>query len=57
MSSKKSAVIGFLPNNYEEQPQVIEGKAKVFKEKVASKVDELETLGTFLTIFQVSSRL
>ena len=56
MSKQKSTqerVISLIPNNYEEQPGEIEGKARVFKEKVAARFDELETLGKFLTIFQV----
>jgi len=32
---------------------LIEGKTKVFKDKVAAKQDELDNLGKFVTLFQV----
>lgn len=53
MTSKKAVVVDLIPNNYEEQPNLIEGNTKVYKEKVATKFDDLETVGKFLTIFQV----
>jgi hypothetical protein len=52
MTSKKAVVVDLIPNNYEEQPNLIEGNTKVYKEKVATKFDDLETVGKFLTIFQ-----
>jgi len=54
MSAKKTTkVADLIPNNFEEQPQLIEGKTRVFEDKVAAKVDCLELLGKFLTIFKV----
>ena len=54
MSAKKTTkVADLIPNNFEEQPQLIEGKTRVFEDKVAAKVDGLELLGKFLTIFKV----
>jgi len=54
MSAKKTTkVADLIPNNFKEQPQLIEGKTRVFEDKVAAKVDGLELLGKFLTIFQV----
>ncbi|CAL6324751.1 unnamed protein product [Bathycoccus prasinos] len=52
MTSKKTTVVDLIPNNYKEQPQLIEGKTRVFEEKVAAKVDDLDVFGKFLTIFQ-----
>ena len=50
---KKTQVIAdLIPNNYEEQPGLIEGKTKVFKDKVAARVDDLDNLGKFVTLFQ-----
>ncbi len=48
-----SAIINVIPNNYEEQPSVIDGKQRLYKDKVAAAVDELDSLGKFITIFQV----
>jgi len=53
MTSKKTTVVDLIPNNYKEQPQLIEGKTRVFEEKVAAKVDGLDVFWKFLTIFQV----
>jgi len=53
MSAKKTTkVTDLIPNNFKEQPQLIEGKTRVFEDKVAAKVDGLELLGKFLTIFK-----
>jgi len=53
MSAKKTTkVADLIPNNFEEQPQLIEGKTRVFEDKVAAKVEGLELLGKFLTIFK-----
>jgi len=57
MTSKKTTVVDLIPNNYKEQPQLIEGKTRVFEEKVAAKVDDLDVFGKFLTIFQVKKIL
>ena len=46
-------IADLIPNNYEEQPGLIEGKTKVFKDKVAARVDDLDNLGKFVTLFQV----
>ena len=53
MTSKKQVVVDLVPNNYEEQPSLVEGNAKVYKEKVATTIDDLDTLGKFVTVFQV----
>ena len=50
---KKTVIADLIPNNYEEQPGLIEGKTKVFKDKVAARVDDLDNLGKFVTLFQV----
>jgi|TARA_B100001142_G_scaffold311214_1_gene345424 hypothetical protein len=50
---KTQVVADLIPNNYEEQPGLIEGKTKVFKDKVAARVDDLDNLGKFVTLFQV----
>ncbi len=52
-TSKKQVVVDLVPNNYEEQPSLVEGNAKVYKEKVATTIDDLDTLGKFVTVFQV----
>ena len=54
-SQKKKTQIDddLIPNKYEEQPGLTEGKTKVFKDKVAAKQDELDNLGKFVTLFQV----
>jgi hypothetical protein len=52
-----SAIINVIPNNYEEQPSVIDGKQRLYKDKVAAAVDELDSLGKFITIFQYVSVL
>ena len=52
-TSKKQVVVDLVPNNYEEQPSLVEGNAKVYKEKVATTIDDLDTLGKFVTLFQV----
>ena len=49
---KTQVVADLIPNNYEEQPGLIEGKTKVFKDKVAARVDDLDNLGKFVTLFQ-----
>ena len=50
---KKTVISDLIPNNYEEQPELIEGKTRVFKDKVAARVDDLDNLGKFVTLFQV----
>ena len=52
-TSKKQVVVDLVPNNYEEQPSLVEGNAKVYKEQVATTIDDLDTLGKFVTVFQV----
>ena len=52
-TSKKQVVVDLVPNNYEEQPSLVEGNAKVYNEKVATTIDDLDTLGKFVTVFQV----
>ena len=49
---KTQVIVDLIPNNYEEQPGEIEGKTRVFKEKVAARVDDLDNLGKFVTLFQ-----
>ena len=52
-AKKKTVLSDLIPNNYEEQPELIEGKTRVFKDKVAARVDDLDNLGKFVTLFQV----
>ena len=49
---KTQVIVDLIPNNYEEQPGEIEGKTRVFKDKVAARVDDLDNLGKFVTLFQ-----
>ena len=61
MSSKEekktigTRVKKLIPNNFEEAPDepYLESKTKIYKEKVVRNFDSLNTLGTFITIFQV----
>jgi len=53
-SSPSSVVVEMIPNKHEEQPDAIEGNSKVFEEEVTVKLDALDAIGKFVTMFEVS---